>query len=533
MANRVIPPHRRDPDDSHDSQYYRRGVDDIRNVITSTTEPLDAEPGTLWYNPEGVPEYGVDIGISKDDADSLYASKVVETAVARVDPGEYAGAVGESLAQGPSGPAWKRDAVSADWYSNPNDAITAAGPGGTVEFTAGAVYTLPEPLRLIPGIQVRGGVPFHSRSSYSAWGEDKATVLRTSGFSAFEAADPMDTNLEILIAGLVIDGQGTSPIGIDFRGIGHSRIEHVAVRAVTDCGIWLGGDSSSYNVSWSNTLTRPLVFTPENGSGIRFKGLTGNGAPNANNTLVQRAMIYFRGPNGKGIDLQDGDTNLVMQSDIGYRPDGIPIYLGNKSRQSTFLRNRTENVSRSVLIEDGRHHTFIANLLAGDDPDISPVVITAGFDNMFYGNKYSENARTPRIDGSRLYYKSQDIGEQTWFRDTPQFINGGGVAFEVKAEQHSHKTFDVRGDYGVLEWFNRSTGDKIGEFRPINESGAYFTWMDGMAIQVPRVTSLPAAASNKRGVMFRVEGATGVADGIYICVKQENDTYAWKQVTLT
>ena len=86
MANRVIPPHRRDPDDSHDSQYYRRGVDDIRNVITSTTEPLGAEPGTLWYNPEGVPDYGVDIGISKDDADELYTSKdefeAVETALA-------------------------------------------------------------------------------------------------------------------------------------------------------------------------------------------------------------------------------------------------------------------------------------------------------------------------------------------------------------------------------------------------------------------------------------------------------------------
>src|SRR5690606_36476224 len=130
--------------------------------------------------------------------------------------------------------------------------------------------------------------------------------------------------------------------------------------------------------------------------------------------------------------------------------------------------------------------------------------------HMFWGNRYAEAARTPRIDGSRFSYKSNDIGEQTWFRDTPQFLNGGGAAFEVKAEHHAHKTFDVRGDYGVLEWFNRSTGAKIGEFRPYNESGSHFHWMDCMAIQVPRVTSLPAAASNKRGVMFRVEGATGV-----------------------
>src|SRR5690606_31090673 len=490
MANRVIPPHRRDPDDSHDSQYYRRGVDDIRNVITSTTEPLSAEPGTLWYNPEGVPDYGVDIGISKDDADQLYTSKdefaavadvpprveAVETKVARVDPGEYAGAVGESLAQGPSGPAWKRDAVSADWYSNPNDAIAAAGPGGTVRFSAGTTYTLVEPIDLIPGISLLGESSFVSRASYAAWNAGNAAIIEADGFAAFAVADPTEEVLEVALSGMVVVGKGTAPIGVDLRGVAHSRIDNMSVRELASGGVafWVGGDVPAYHSGWSNTLSRVFAYVPTNGSGIRFSGVTNTGAPTANNTTVLRAAISFRGDGGRGIDMQDGDTNLIMHSDIGYRTNIIPFYLGGRSRQSTFFRNRAEAVSRAVLIEDGRHHTFIGNMLGGNDPAISPVVIAEGSGHMFWGNRYAEAARTPRIDGSRFSYKSNDIGEQTWFRDTPQFLNGGGAAFEVKAEHHAHKTFDVRGDYGVLEWFNRSTGAKIGEFRPYNESGSHF-----------------------------------------------------------
>src|SRR5690606_16384488 len=126
MANRVIRPHRRDPDDSQGRQYYRPSVADTGNAITSTTEPLAAERVTLWYNPAVVTDYGVGIGISKDDADGLYASKdefaavadvpprveAVETKVERVAP-DNTGTTAQQLRVSVTGPRWRDpDSVS-------------------------------------------------------------------------------------------------------------------------------------------------------------------------------------------------------------------------------------------------------------------------------------------------------------------------------------------------------------------------------------------------------------------------------------
>src|SRR5690606_22618638 len=83
----------------------------------------------------------------------------VETKVARVDPGA-AGAVGASIRQGPTGPRFARDAVSADWFSNINDAITAArnsGDGGIVTLSKDTTYsTNGQPLLVSSGLKIIG-----------------------------------------------------------------------------------------------------------------------------------------------------------------------------------------------------------------------------------------------------------------------------------------------------------------------------------------------------------------------------------------
>lgn len=35
-----------------------------------------------------------------------------------------------------------------------------------------------------------------------------------------------------------------------------------------------------------------------------------------------------------------------------------------------------------------------------------------------------------------------------------------------------------------------------------------------------------------RGQMLRAEGGSGVADGLYVCVKDAANAYSWKTVTL-
>ena len=44
------------------------------------------------------------------------------------------------------------------------------------------------------------------------------------------------------------------------------------------------------------------------------------------------------------------------------------------------------------------------------------------------------------------------------------------------------------------------------------------------------VDSLPSASATYRGVMVRVEGGSGVADRLYVCMKSASGTYSWVQV---
>jgi hypothetical protein len=47
----------------------------------------------------------------------------------------------------------------------------------------------------------------------------------------------------------------------------------------------------------------------------------------------------------------------------------------------------------------------------------------------------------------------------------------------------------------------------------------------------PAVTSLPTASSSYRHAIYRIDGASGVADGIYICTKDASGVYAWHEIT--
>jgi hypothetical protein len=44
------------------------------------------------------------------------------------------------------------------------------------------------------------------------------------------------------------------------------------------------------------------------------------------------------------------------------------------------------------------------------------------------------------------------------------------------------------------------------------------------------VTALPTAEASQRGRTVVVEGAPGVADEFYICLKSSADTYSWRQI---
>src|SRR5690606_1630563 len=117
---------------------------------------------------------------------------------------------------GPDGPAWKRDAVSADWFSNINDAITAArnsGDGGIVTLSKDTTYsTNGQPLLVSSGLKIIGESARSSRISV-----DADAGVRVAAFN---------TRTEyVTLRDFTLNGTGTTPIGLDLRGFYKSHIE--------------------------------------------------------------------------------------------------------------------------------------------------------------------------------------------------------------------------------------------------------------------------------------------------------------------
>lgn len=64
-------------------------------------------------------------------------------------------------------------------------------------------------------------------------------------------------------------------------------------------------------------------------------------------------------------------------------------------------------------------------------------------------------------------------------------------------------------------------------------SDAILKMKDNNAFATGAWSSIPTAGSDQRGVMFRTEGATGVADALQICLKNTADAYVNYQVATT
>jgi len=66
------------------------------------------------------------------------------------------------------------------------------------------------------------------------------------------------------------------------------------------------------------------------------------------------------------------------------------------------------------------------------------------------------------------------------------------------------------------------------------QDSTFTTWLgyfraDG-GINIRDIVTLPSASVSLRGVIYRVQGGTGVSDHVYICQKDATDTYVWVQM---
>lgn len=423
----------------------------------------------------------------------------------RVDPGT-AGTVGQSVRVKPGGvPAWSRDAVEADWYSNPNDAIAAArrvsNKGGVVKFSAES-YLYDTDILLTPGLTLIAENP-HS-----------TTIGMTDGAS-IKVADLDSPCLGVVMQGFYLySAEGESPVGMDMRGLSHASVRNVWVAGFTDAEVWFGGET--FEGGWTNRWDGGRVIAPTSGAGMRFSGLATGGIAAANNNIISGVDILVQNAvDSIGIDMVEGDTNVFMGMDVGYSHgnDGTAFKFGAGAYWNKILTSRTEGIVMGWLIDGGDGNTAYG----------------ANFNTVQANAGSTENGAvgcdiTTLIDNSGSFWR--DGREQRALR-TDYIAPSGSDYITGKETADAYKRFGV-GSKGQYRWYDPTTGDWRFELGLQNDFWKTWGPSQDMRLMIPPQTTLPMGQEVLRGALVRIEGGAGVKDGVYVCVKDATDAYIWQ-----
>jgi len=445
-------------------------------------------------------------------------------AIARVDPGTT-GNVGQALRRGPNAPAWGERVISADWYSNPNDAIAAAGIGGEVRFSGGVTYILTEPLR-----------PMRRQTLFGV--DPRTTIIKyaSAGASVVEVSDPATEHDYVTLRNMLIDGDFVSAIALDARGMTRALFENVKLQNITQAGLSLGGDMPAFQSGWSNVFRKGEIIAPANGAGVLIDGHTdsGTGARTGNNHTLQDLIINLT-PDATsiGVDIVAGDSNRIVNSDIGYSEGiGIAIRMQAGAEQNFVHQNRVENCPRGVVIDGGFGNIVSANWFSGAHATYHPAEVYTGnlgsmrnVPNQFLGNTYDAAALSPYV------WEETDLGTV--------ILDNQGLDLNIPAGQPALRVFNRQNSLnwavdgnGTITWIEPTgAGYARPGLRIDSTTTGYMSWADGMLIRQPTLASLPAAAASRAGAIVRIAGAAGVADGIYVCCKKADGAYEWRNLT--
>ena len=426
--------------------------------------------------------------------------------------------IGHALANTPDGRGWYEGSISADWFSDLNDAIDIARQGvrgvRPIVLSKDTDYdrTGMDPVRLYSGVVISGDSPVASRVRTA----DSDAVL-------FQVASG-DLCDRVVLRDFRLHGSNVAAVGLDWRGITRGLAQNIEVQGFTDTQLWVGGDLPAYTACWNNSFRDLRLMAPSNGSALRLSGRTesGSGVSTANRNMFAGCRVkVLDSPTSIGVDLQHGDTNQFIGGDYGYGGAGTIFKLDVGAYINTFAFGASEDAEHSVDVAGSR------NLFIGwSFPSASDQVIRAGATyNQFIGCPHL-NIVDEEPDANRTVVIGLGPSEFHAIRTRTQ---SGSYAIQVQRVGESNPRFRVV-DSGRFQWLNPATDTPYAGISPV--SNATLLWDDGTFVRLPKHASLPTANAARRGATIRIEGGIGVADGVYICVKDAADAYSWKAVTL-
>lgn len=373
----------------------------------------------------------------------------------------------------------------------------------------------------------------------------------------------LDNELAALIAGLDLGYLRLQ----DFKTIGQSNYD----QAITDAMAALpanGGTillpNATVNITQTVVATKPITFQGAGFSGPYATGGTLAPWNPATEVVWQGAaggtMFQINGPLG-GVQFRDfgvdGGTNSTFRAGIAFYLDrwmaGVMKNIGIRGLNgtsglgihllcdtATAAQNCSHNLLQAVQIRAPRliEMTGSSTLNASGNGVANVCHIT--FHHLWgvYGDATNNSPGIVINDADNVTFS----GVVHLFRNA-----GTGYGVDLKAAVRSVRfdhlqagdggmicrTPNVDGGVNTVRSYDRENGQPA----PVLEPGARLDWNEdsknGRGLFLPnylipgKITTLPGATSDLRGFVIRVEGATGVADGLYLCRKKTDDTYEW------
>lgn len=239
------------------------------------------------------------------------------------------------------------------------------------------------------------------------------------------------------------------------------------------------------------------------------------------------------------IDLKDG-----MASELFRGPEGLIAYFSIYASDNLASSDVTSLlVGRDNFYMNGTD--FAKQLVAGREPVFYQGLDTSVGRSFQVPLKVQVTTAKTGMAGKFLYVtfdyvppkrrREPDITPKTWFAASP-YTAGSSISHPTNAAYECYvvtggTTGNAQPTFPATDGANLGDGTVTWQVRKLAVAGNDFlSFNNSWNGYLPAVAALPTATSLYRRRLVVLDSGTGKADGVYVCVKLADDSYAWAKL---
>lgn len=386
-----------------------------------------------------------------------------------------------------------------------NAAIAAVGEGGTVDVPPGR-YFLGSTVVMNKSIHLRCGAGGYRDK---AIGTELTFAPGVSGIRV-EQGTAVTPPTKWTIGPFNIRSKSTTPgadVGI-FVSAGRGEIGPVTVDGFGSHGIHLlgGVGYGDGKGNANNTVLQSVRAYGNRGDGIRCEGT------DANAILMMKPDVVAN--HGWGINMEKAAISVIMAAHADQQYNGSPGAFRDNGNSNSWDWVYSEGQKPFLIDTNSSYGRLAVSLYA------APIIQTNGNGHLSWRISGADGSNTMRMKGVTA------LDTKAWQFSTSK---ASGDSWDFWQVTDNLKVLSVNGSVTTTTHYTNQLPDTT-MTRDLGTSTR--SWRDAYvgSVRFGDTGALPTATAALRGQTRVVRGAAGVADALYVCIKNAADAYEWKQI---